>query len=145
MINNLDSGFYKGELKGKLLLHNQAFNKILGIDPPKSLVGSKASQFFIDPDDQEKYYEHLNKNGFIKNFTAQIKRPDGKVIMVELSAHLLYNELGEPKEVEGTILEVTEKYNLEQKLKESEEKYRNLVNNISDAIYETFLLDVLFM
>ena len=35
MINDLDVGFYKGEFKGKLLMHNFALNKIIGIDPSK--------------------------------------------------------------------------------------------------------------
>ncbi len=37
ILNDLDVGFYKGEFKGKLLMHNSAFNTILGLDASMSL------------------------------------------------------------------------------------------------------------
>ena len=135
-INNLDVGFYKGELNGKLLMHNQALNKILGIDVNTSLVGLSASQFFANPKDQNKYLDNLTRNGFIRNFNAQIRKPDGEHIMVELNSHLIKKNRGETLLVEGTVLDITEKFRFEQRLKESEEKVRNLVNNISDVLIE---------
>ncbi|GAH58088.1 unnamed protein product, partial [marine sediment metagenome] len=46
MLNDLDVGFYKGEFKGKLLIHNAVVNKILGIEESQSLVGSNTNRFF---------------------------------------------------------------------------------------------------
>ncbi|TFG01449.1 MAG: PAS domain S-box protein, partial [Promethearchaeota archaeon] len=134
MINNLDVAFYKGEFKGKLLMHNSALNKILGIDPSKNLIGSEASKFFNNPEDQEIYYERLTNQGFIKNFISQIKKVNGEKINIEINAHMIYDGEGKPKEIEGTVMDITEKYRLEQKLKESEEKYRNLFEKSPYAI-----------
>ncbi|MFX0132710.1 MAG: PAS domain S-box protein [Candidatus Hodarchaeota archaeon] len=139
MINNLDIGFYKGEFKGKLLMHNPIFNKILGIDPSKSLIGFKPSQFLPNPEDQEIYYERLKNQGFIKNFIIQLKKVNGEKINIEINAHMIYDGEGKPKEIEGTFTEITEKYRLEQKLKESEEKYRHLFES---SPYVILLLDL---
>ncbi|MBY9003957.1 MAG: PAS domain S-box protein [Candidatus Lokiarchaeota archaeon] len=106
MLYALDIGFYKGEFKGKLLFHNQTVNKILGINFTKSLVGSSTSQFFSDPNTLKDYYKELLTNGRIHNFIAEILLPTGKTIRVQLNSHLIRDENGIPKEVEGTIIKI---------------------------------------
>ena len=124
MVNNLDVGFYRGELKGKLKMHNQAFNRILGLGPNKSVVGVQSSRFFANEEIQEKYYKELEEKGFIRNFIAQVRKINGGMIIINVNAHLIYNSEGEIKEVEGTFTDITEKFKLEQELLESEKKLR---------------------
>jgi len=107
MLNDLDVGFYKGEFKEKLLMHNAAFNRILGLSESISLVGSKSSQFFVEANDQKIYYKDLLEKGYVRNFTSQIKSPDGEIINVQLNSHLIRDDKGNPKKVEGTIIKLT--------------------------------------
>jgi len=106
MLNELDVGFYKEEFKGKLLMHNQTVNKILGIELTKSLTGTSSSQFFSDPNTQSEYYEKLLTNGSIHDFIAEIIIPTGEKIRVQLNSHLIKDADGNPKEVEGTIIKI---------------------------------------
>jgi PAS domain S-box-containing protein len=106
ILNDLDVGFYKGEFKGKLLIHNTAFNKILGIDENISLVGSQSSKFLKDPGEYERYYLELLGNGYIKNFVTKLKLLNGRTITVQLNSHLIRDEEGNPLEVEGTVIKV---------------------------------------
>lgn len=106
MLNDLDVGFYKGELKEKLLMHNAAFNRILGLSESISLVGSKSSQFFANASDQKKYYKDLLEKGYVRDFISQIKTPDGKIIDIQFNSHLIRDDKGNPKEVEGTIIKL---------------------------------------
>lgn len=49
ILNDLDVGFYKGEFKGKLVMHNSAFNTILGLDASTKeifLLNSKVFEQF---------------------------------------------------------------------------------------------------
>ncbi len=107
MLNDLDVGFYKGEFKEKLLMHNAAFNKILGLSESISLVGSKSSQFFVNANDQKNYYKNLLEKGYVRNLTSKIKAPDGKIIIIQLNSHLIRDDKGNPKEIEGTIIKLT--------------------------------------
>jgi len=104
ILNDLDVGFYKGEFKGKLLMHNSAFNTILGIDASISLIGSQSSRFFNDVDVQKRYYDQLLENGYITNFEAQVKNHKGEIITVHFNSHLIRDHEGNPKEVEGIIV-----------------------------------------
>ncbi|MFX1326014.1 MAG: PAS domain S-box protein, partial [Promethearchaeota archaeon] len=124
VVNNLDVGFYKGEYQGKLLMHNQALNRIIGLEPDKSVVGSEATHFFVDPEVQEKYYSELEENGFVRNFLAQIRRVNGEIITIDINAHIIYDAEGVPIEDEGTFADITEKFKLQQELLESEKKLR---------------------
>jgi PAS domain S-box-containing protein len=124
MVNNLDVGFYKGEYKGRLLVHNQALNRIFGIKPHENIVGMKASRFFANEEIQEQYYRELDEKGFIRNFIVKVTKMDGVEIILNINAHLIYNSDGEPTEIEGTFTDITEKFKLEQELMESEKKLR---------------------
>ena len=103
-LNDLDVGFYKGEFKGKLLMHNSAVNTILGLDASISLIGSQSSQFFNGLNEQKRYYDELLENGYISNFKTQIKDSKGEIITVYFNSHLIRDLEGNPKEVEGTVV-----------------------------------------
>ncbi len=124
MINNLDVGFYRGKIGGELLIHNSAFNTILGFEPNENLIGVKSDQFFTDPVERKRYYDELMKYGFITNYIAKVKDENGKRLILQVNSHFIRNEKGEPIEIEGTFIDITEKFELEQKLKESGRKLR---------------------
>ncbi len=108
ILSDLDVGFYKGEFKGKLLMHNAAVNKILGIKESQSLVGSNTSQFFINEERREEYYRQLLQNGYVKNFIIQVSTSNEQIISIQLNSHLIRDNTGKPKEVEGTIIKLTD-------------------------------------
>ena len=120
MITNLDEGYYKIEMEGKILYHNPAFSKIAGFEPSENLINTHQPFIWLNPEDQERYKEGLMKNGFIRNFTVPVKRKDGETIIVQVNAHLIRDE----NIIEGTFTEITEKFRLEQELFESEKKLR---------------------
>ena len=110
ILNDLDVGFYKGEFKGKLLMHNTALTKILGADEGISLVGSQSSKFLADPDENKRYYSELIGNGYIKNFLTKLKIPNGRLITVQLNSHLIRDDNGKPLEIEGTVIKMADDY-----------------------------------
>ncbi len=124
MVNNLDVAFYRGIYKGKLLMHNQACNIILGLEPNESIVGIESTQFFANRRTRKKYYDELEEKGFVRNFIAQVKKANGDIIIVDLNSHVIYNSEGEIVEAEGTFTDITEKFKLQQDLLESEKKFR---------------------
>ncbi len=134
IINNLDIGYFKGLFKGKLLIHNTAINKILGIDPLIDLTGSHSSQFFSDPEVQKCYHDELSKNGYVKDFVAKIRTPKGEPIYIQINSHLIKEEDNDRILIEGTVTDVTEKHKLEQNLRETEKKFNLIANNSNDLI-----------
>jgi len=64
----------------------------------------------------------------------KVKNRNGDYLYIESTGSLLYKD-GKPHAIMGTARDITERKRAEKALKESEEKYRNLVENIPDIIY----------
>lgn len=126
LLDNLDVGFYQVTLDGRMLNHNQAHNIILGYDPSESLKDKNVTDFWQNPEDREYYLNYILKNNVTKNYICQALTKDGEKIVVELNSYLIRDEKGNPIRIDGTFSDITKKFNLERKLKESEEKYRDI-------------------
>jgi len=126
MINNLDVGFYQVTLDGTMINHNPAHNKILEYDVTESLLGKKVTDFWQFPEDRDEYLKQILKDSYVKNFICPSLTKEGKKVVVQLNSHLMRDKEGNPFGVEGTFIDITEKYNLEQDLRESEEKFRSI-------------------
>ena len=129
MINNLDVGFYQVTIDGKMINHNRAHNIILGYDPNETLVDRNVKIFWQDPDQRDIYLAEILEKGYARNYECHAITKGGKRIVVELNSHLIYDNDGTPIQIDGTFKDITEKYVLSQKLKQSEEKFRHLYEN----------------
>ncbi|MFX0037880.1 MAG: hypothetical protein ACFFCY_04175 [Promethearchaeota archaeon] len=61
IISNLDVIYFKGELKGELLIHNTALNRILGLNPSISLTGSLLPSFSLTLIYRKNIMKHYRK------------------------------------------------------------------------------------
>jgi len=134
LIENLDVGFYQVKLDGEMLKHNSAHNVIMEYDPLESLIGKNVSEFWQNPEDRGKYLEFLAREGVVRGYICHAKTKTGREITLELNSHLIRDKVGWPIQIDGTITDVTDKFNLERKLRESEEKFRSLYENTPFAI-----------
>ncbi|MGB5910043.1 MAG: PAS domain S-box protein [Promethearchaeia archaeon] len=134
LIENLDVGFYQVKLDGEMLKHNSTHNVIMGYDPLESLIGKNVSEFWQNPEDRGKYLEVLAREGVVRGYICHAKTKTGREITLELNSHLIRDKVGWPIQIDGTITDVTDKFNLERRLRESEEKFRSLYENTPFAI-----------
>ena len=133
MVNNLDIGYYNIGMDGIIHYQNPKSKKIAGFDD-YNLIGKSSFDFWQNLEEREEYLEELKKNGFIKNFIVHGKKKDGTKIVVMVNAHTINDSKGKPILIEGTLDDVTEKFWLEKKLKDSETKYRLITDNANDLI-----------
>jgi two-component system, cell cycle sensor histidine kinase and response regulator CckA len=60
---------------------------------------------------------------------------DGRVLWVEAKSVVIIDEAGKPTGMRGVTMDITERKRAEQELRESEERYRETVENARDMIY----------
>jgi len=65
-IESLDEGCYSVTIDGRLLDHNPAYNRIMGVDPDADLRGQRTPDFWWDPADRAAFVEQLSKHGVIR-------------------------------------------------------------------------------
>ncbi|UCD58832.1 MAG: PAS domain S-box protein, partial [Candidatus Hydrogenedentota bacterium] len=112
--------------------------KVLGYKPEDVL--NKLTFFeLVHPEDHEKVLSRLTELTFEKkrepNFPLRLRKADGTYISVEVNGAVTYDTKGNPETFIGVIRDVTEHKWAEEALRESEERYRTLVENANDVIY----------
>ena len=94
---------------------------------------------FIAPTDLNKAQEGIAEM-FRGMFFGPIEykgiRPDGSLFWIEVSGEFIRNSVGEPEKMIFITRDSTQRKIIEETLKKSEERFRQLVENINDAIYE---------
>jgi PAS domain S-box-containing protein len=134
MINNLDLGFYQVNWNGTLLNYNPTFSKLLGYGPGEKIKNINVNQFWQIPHERDKYLTKLKQQGYVKNYIVQSKTKEDRNIVLQLNSHLIEGNKEQQYKIEGLISDITEKFELEQKLKDSEKRYRNLIESVPFSI-----------
>jgi len=118
---------------GKILEVNEGYSRLLGYSRAES-VGKTTAELaiWVNPADRLTFTSRLKKIGRVDNFEIKLRRKDGTVITVIDSARTM-KLLGE-KCILSIAYDITERKKMELSLKESEEKYSNLVEKSNDGI-----------
>jgi len=67
----------------------------------------------------------------------EVRRKDGSFIPVQMICSVVVDDAGKPKSLLANFYDVSERKQFERELKESEEKYRSVVNNVKEVIFKT--------
>jgi PAS domain S-box-containing protein len=135
LFENAVIGAYRTTPDGKIIDVNPAFVKMFGAKDKFEILQMKASDLYADPRDREIFIRALEISDSISNFENRLKRLDGKEIIVREHVRAVKDPLGNVIFYEGMIEDITEQKKAEEKLKESEEKYRTLVEGSLAGTY----------
>jgi PAS domain S-box-containing protein len=136
-VKHLDEGYYSVTADGLLLDHNQAFNRILGIDIDKDMKGAKLPDFWQNPDDRKLYLDELITRGFIRNYLINAKKINSEKIVVMANSHLVKDDKGRLVRIEGTFTDFTEIKHAESDLAAAQQLYWDLFENVNVGILRT--------
>jgi PAS domain S-box-containing protein len=123
-------------MDGTIEYASPSHTAVLGYEP-HNLVG-KNMLFLLHPDDlnyaQEKIQETLSKQTSGK-VEVRVKHADGHFVWIEISGSLIKGPDGEPIGGVLTGRDISEKKNADILLRESEEKYRLITENMGDVVW----------
>jgi PAS domain S-box-containing protein len=134
IIDNLDIAYFRSEFEGNLIIHNAAFNRIFGFDSSIDLTGSPISQLFYDSKELKDYQNQLKKKGYVKDFIMNIKKSNGSSTYIHINSHVINDKKIENRIIEGTVIDISEKVKIEQRLKKVERKFSLISDNTNDLI-----------
>jgi len=111
---------------------NNSFAKMYGYKSRMDLMGRKAQDLYFTEEEREKYVNDLSKKGYLSNYRLRNKDIHGNEvwILTNVTLNEIIEKGKEPiKRIEGTLIDITEQVNKEKQLIQSEEKYKNLIEN----------------
>ena len=131
-------GIWENNLTTGELQWTEQMYKILGFNPDESI--NLADVISIFPQEELKRFQ-LAVDAAIKenvpySLDYRIIRPDGKIRYIHDEGQIIRDDYGEAKTMFGTTQDITDRKIVEKSLKESESKYRNLVEASPGIIWE---------
>jgi PAS domain S-box-containing protein len=113
--------------------------RILGYDSPEEVIAAFTDvgrQLYVNPEVHAEFTLTLKKGGVVQGAQFEAYRKDGQKIWLSLNMRLITDETGSEICCEGAVEDITERRRAEDDLSKSEERYRDLVENAHDLIYE---------
>jgi two-component system, cell cycle sensor histidine kinase and response regulator CckA len=96
---------------------------MLGYESPAALLASITDtqrQLYIDAGRRAEFLRLLDSSNVVTGFEFQLRRRDGKIVWVTENAHAVRDSTGHMINYEGTMLEVTERKQLEAQLRQAQ-------------------------
>ena len=139
LLHDIEEGYFENDLKGDLTYVNDSYCQIFGYERPE-LIGASFRRLVSDDISADQifddYQEMYSTGNPLKGKVYSISTMDGLVKHIEVKSSLNLSSNGEPIGFRGIIHDVTDKILATEALRESEEKYRAILENIEDGYIE---------
>jgi PAS domain S-box-containing protein len=120
-------GLYRTLPSGRIVDANPFLVHMLGYPDKASLLAINAADLYLNPEDRSRWMFALQRATSVRNFQTQFRRHDGCVIWVNNNARAVRDHLGHVLHYEGILEDITESRRAEDALRESEKRFRTLV------------------
>lgn len=128
-------GLFISSKEGKFLDCNQALLDMLGYPTKEEFLKINiAEDLYVNPEDRKILQERMKKDGHIKDWEVEFKKKNGDKITVLLTGHPMKNEKGEVVGYQGINLDISERKQIENELREANEFFMNLIESSVDGI-----------
>jgi PAS domain S-box-containing protein/putative nucleotidyltransferase with HDIG domain len=137
-IETIQDGYYEIDLNGKYTFVNDVICEHLQYSR-EELIG-KDNRLYQTKENAKKVY-HAFKEVYltgksVKAFEMEVIRKDGTIRISEVSISLIRNAEGNPIAFRGTSRDITGRKLIEEALRQSEEKYRTILEDIQEGYFE---------
>jgi len=131
LFDNAQAGVYRTTLDGsRYLMANQTLADMFGRSKEEMLNCSPVDTW-ADPADREEMIRRIKTEKVLRDFEIRAVTEEGEIITT-LATVKLYEEEGY---MEGVSVDITERKRIEEALRESEDKYRMVVENSQASVY----------
>ncbi len=136
LLDNVDEGYLEVDLAGNFTDFNETFREMMAYSRDE-LIGMNYRRYTDEADFDRVFnaYHSVFRTGEpVKSFEYTIRRKDGQKRIIEVSPYLRRDAAGKPAGFRSIARDITSRREIEDALKQSEESYRNLVENIDLGI-----------
>ena len=123
LVDNLPVAVYQNTpgSKGKFLMVNPAFCKILGYNNEEEVKKVSVSDIYANPEERKEFSDTLMEKGVIEIDERSLLKRDGTPVYASVTASARYDRDGNVLHFDCILLDITEQKNLERQLRQAQE------------------------
>ncbi len=141
ILEGIEEGYYEEDFSGNFTFINDSMCRIYGYSRDE-LMGMNYKQY-TDAETAKNLYQVFNKiyktGEASTNYTYELIRKDGTRRYIEASASLKRDPLDNPIGFRGIVRDVTRRKKMEDTIRQSEERYRTILDEIQEGYFENDL------
>ena len=141
ILETMEEGYFEVDLKGNYTFVNDSACKTHGA-PRDELIGL-SYKIFMEKETAEKvrrvFSQVYNTEKPYKLFEWEIIKKDGAKAVEESSVYLITNAQGEKIGFRGIFRDISERKKMQEALRQSEERYRTILEDIEEGYFEVDL------
>ena len=134
LFETLQEGVYLADTDGNLEDVNPAFVRMLGYENRAELLGRPLSEFFLQPEGWEIERRHLAQSDVVYSHEAMLRRSDGSALAALHASAQIRDTAGRVRRRQGTLVDITERRQMETRLQREQEFARRLVESFPDLV-----------
>ena len=134
-----NDGLFDWNLETNEIIYSTGWKKMLGYEDHEIKDEFSEWERLTKPEDIKSSWKMLNevlegkRDRFLKEFQMQHK--DGHWVDILSRANIIFNDEGKGIRVVGTHIDISERKKMEKELRDSEAKYRNMMESFADPLY----------
>jgi len=134
ILDSLQDTYFRVDKKGRVIDVSKSVETLLGYSQ-KQVHENQIENYFLKSHDINLFYQALIENdGFVKGLRTQLKHKDGRTVWVSTNCQYCFDDYGKVVGVEGTTRNITDRQEVEQSLRRSEERFRAMFENSASGI-----------
>jgi PAS domain S-box-containing protein len=125
--------YYQTDINGIVTILSPSLKRLTGYSE-EELIGKPVTNIYVKPETRTALLDEIAKNEYVRDYEVMLRKRDGTQAQVSMSANRIYNADGTPAGVAGILRDITRRKQVEDALRESEEKFRSLVEYALEGI-----------
>ncbi|MGH9560089.1 MAG: PAS domain-containing protein, partial [Terracidiphilus sp.] len=134
LFESIREGILFSTPEGRILDANPALVHMLAFETKKELLQHNFGDFYDEPETREKFIRLIEEKGSVQNMELVLRRRDGKKIHCLTSGSAIRDASGRAVRLQGTLVDITERMEIEKKLHREQEFGRQLIECFPDMI-----------
>jgi sigma-B regulation protein RsbU (phosphoserine phosphatase) len=138
VFDHLVEGIFQTTPEGRYLMANAALARIYGYDTPEELINSLTDisrRLYVEEGRRDEFVRLMQEHDVITGFESRIFRKDGSIIWISENCRAIRDNKRRLLYYEGTVEDITQQRQAEEKLLHSEALYHSLVETLPQNIF----------
>ena len=128
-------GVYISTKEGRFLDANQSFLDMLGYDSKEEFLNMNIiSDLYMRPEDRRKFQDMIEQDGRVVDYEVEFKRKNGTPVPVLMTSHVRYDHNGNVTGYEGIVVDESQSYDMEKRLREAHDFMNRIIQSSPNAI-----------